>query len=356
MSERENLSRILELAITAPSGENCQPWRFFVSGDEIKIFNLPEKDLSLYNFNQFGSYISHGAVIENIVIAAKETGYAANISVFPDPQNPNHVSTITLSKQEKTEKDHLFPYIKDRVSNRNPYDGKLLNKDQEDKLISEGEKIEGIDVQLVSDRSKKNKLAKHLSVSDRLLFENRRLHDFLFSHIIWDEKESQEKKSGFYIKELALPPPIEKIFKLLRNWDKVKLFNMFGFSVMAAKGNVKLYSKVGALGVILSKGNSPKDYVLAGRAMQRVWLEATGLGMSIQPVTGIIFFIQRLMGGDKESFSEKHSKMIKVAFDGVAREFQIGENNIAMLFRVGYTNKKAFKSLRLPPTITFENN
>ena len=125
---------------------------------------------------------------------------------------------------------------------------------------------------------------------------------------------------------------------------------------MAAKGNVKLYSKISALGVILSKSNVPKDYILAGRAMQRVWLEAAGLGLSIQPVTGIIFFIQRLIAGDKESFSKEHSKMIADAFSGIAEEFETDNKNIAMLFRLGYTNKKAFKSLRLPPLVTFENN
>lgn len=352
----EEIRKIIECGTLAPSGENCQPWKFLVSGNEIKVFNLPEKDLSLYNFNQFGSYISHGAVIENIVIAAKETGYSSNTSVFPSPQNPNHVSTIILNKQEKIEKDPLFSYIEKRVSNRNPYKDKLINQDQENKLISEGEKIEGIEVKLISDKNKKNRLGKYLSISDRLLFENRKLHDFLFSHIIWNEKESQEKKSGFYIKELALPVPIEKIFKILRSWEKVKIFNKFGFSKIAAKGNVKLYSKVSTLGVVLSQGNTPRDYVLAGRAMQRVWLEATALDLSIQPVTGVIFFIQRIMTGDQESFSEKHSSMIKDAFDGIAREFEVGNKNIAMFFRLGYARKKAFKSLRLPPSIILENN
>ena len=356
MINKETITKILELAVSAPSGENCQPWKFLVSGNEIKVFNLPEKDLSLYNFNQFGSYISHGAVIENIVIAAKEAGYGSSVVIFPNPQNPNHVSTVVISKQEKAEKDPLFSYIEKRVSNRNPYEGKLLNQDQENKLLLAVKKIEGIELKLVSNKKKKVKLGKYLSVSDRLLFENRKLHDFLFSHIVWNEKEIRDKKSGFYIKELALPTPIEKIFKLLRSWNKVKIFNKFGFSIIAAKGNVKLYSKVSALGVILSRSNVPKDYILAGRAMQRVWLEAAGLGLSIQPVTGIIFFIQRLIAGDKESFSKEHSKMIADAFSGIAEEFETDNKNIAMLFRLGYTNKKAFKSLRLPPLVTFENN
>ena len=356
MLGQETIKKILEIAVSAPSGENCQPWKFEVVGNEIKIFNLPEKDLSLYNFKQFGSYISHGSVIENIIIAAKEVGYNSDVVIFPNPQNPNHVTSIVISKQEKIEKDYLFPYIEKRVSNRNPYEEKLLNQDQENRLLLAARNVGDIELKLVSDKNKKIKLGKYLSLSDRLLFENRKLHDFLFSHIVWDEKESQDRKSGFYIKELALPAPIEKIFKFLRNWDKVKIFNKFGFSKIAARGNVKLYSKVSAIGAILSRNNTPKDYVLAGRAMQRVWLEATKLGLNIQPVTGIIFFIQRLTAGDKESFSEEHSRMIEDAFNGIVEELKTDKKNVAMLFRLGYTNKKAFKSLRLPPLVTFENN
>ncbi len=352
----EDIKKIIEYGVTAPSGENCQPWRFIISKNKIKIFNLPEKDQSLYNFNQFGSYISHGALIENIIISAQEIGYSVDVAIFPDSQNINHVSTLILNKLEKEKKDELFPFINKRVSNRNPYENTLLNPEQENKLITAAQKINGIELKLISDQKKKDKLGKSLSLSDRLLFENKELHDFLFHHIIWNEKESQEKKSGFYIKELALPPPIEKIFKLLRSWGKVKIFNKFGFSKIAAKGNIKLYSKVGAIGVILSKGNTPEDYVSTGRAMQRVWLEATSLGLSIQAVTGIIFFIQRLMAGDKESFSEMHSAMIQRAFQEITEEFGVTNNNISMLFRIGYAKKKAYKSLRLPPVISFENS
>ncbi len=69
------MQKILEAGVRAPSGENCQPWRFVVAGDTLSIFNIPERDLSPYNFNQLGSMVAHGALIENIVIAATAFGY-----------------------------------------------------------------------------------------------------------------------------------------------------------------------------------------------------------------------------------------------------------------------------------------
>lgn len=352
---KEDIIKILEIAVHAPSGENCQPWRFVVSNNKIKVFNLPEKDLSLYNFNQFGSYVAHGALIENIIISAKEIGYSTDFSLFPDQQNNNHISTLTLNKAEKDSKDKLFPFITKRVSNRNLYEEKLLDSEQQNKLVLVAKEIDGVELRLVSEKEKKIKLAKSLSVSDQLLFENKKLHDFLFSHIVWDEKESQDKKSGFYIKELALPVLIEKIFKFLRDWDKVKIFNKFGFSKIAAKGNVKLYSKVSAIGAILSKNNTPKDYVLAGRAMQRVWLEATKLGLNIQPVTGVIFFMQRILGNGAQDFSQEHISMIKNSYRKISEIFNTNQKTISMLFRIGYAKEPKAKSLRLKPEISFVN-
>ncbi len=37
---REDIKKILEAAVHAPSGENCQPWRFEINDREIRIFNL----------------------------------------------------------------------------------------------------------------------------------------------------------------------------------------------------------------------------------------------------------------------------------------------------------------------------
>jgi len=79
----DDIKKILEAAVHAPSGENCQPWRFEISDDEIRVFNLPERDQSLYNHGQMASYVAHGALIGNIFVASPTFGYRARINLFP---------------------------------------------------------------------------------------------------------------------------------------------------------------------------------------------------------------------------------------------------------------------------------
>ena len=65
---RQVIEEILNLAVWAPSGDNCQPWRFEATDNKINIFNVPHKDQALYNFRQSGSLVAHGALVENILI------------------------------------------------------------------------------------------------------------------------------------------------------------------------------------------------------------------------------------------------------------------------------------------------
>lgn len=46
----EIIRQIIEAGIRAPSGENSQPWRFLLKGDLIELYNLPERDESLYKW------------------------------------------------------------------------------------------------------------------------------------------------------------------------------------------------------------------------------------------------------------------------------------------------------------------
>src|SRR3989344_3946164 len=92
------IKEILSLAVNAPSGHNSQPWKFVVKEDSLQIFNVPDKDKTIFNWNQKGSLTAHGALIENIVILASEKGFEASVTLFPEGQESNLVAEINFSK------------------------------------------------------------------------------------------------------------------------------------------------------------------------------------------------------------------------------------------------------------------
>lgn len=346
---KEDIKKILEIAVHSPSGENAQPWKFKIQDNKIYIFNIPERDVSLYNYKQRGSLVAHGALIENVVITSSAYGYEAEVSLLPDMENPNLVAVVSLSKSALSA-DLLCPYVVKRCTNRKPYKTKLLSEEQISELAGVAEK--GSEVLFVNDRKKIEALADAGSVNERVMFNNQFLHAFFFSHINWTEEEDKAKSLGFYIKTLELPLPAQIGLKVFKHWFLMKFLNKAGLSEAIGKGNAKVYTASSAMGAVVVEGDTPEDFIAAGRAMQKVWLKATKMNLSVQPLTGVLFFMQRITAGEKKEFSQHHIDLIKDAFEKIYETFAVKDRVIAMMFRIGYGGEPTARAHKLPPQIT----
>lgn len=351
---QNDIEKIIKDGTLAPSGENAQPWKFIVKGKKIHVFNKPEVDQSLYNFKQKGSYVAHGALIENIVISSSKYGYKTNVKLFPEENNENLVAIITLEKAD-IENDPLYNYIKQRVTNRKPYEEQKLSDEQKKQLINIARDKGFAELKIIDNKESMNILGDALAVNELVLFSNKKLHDFFYDHIIWKDDE-QDKAGGFYIKTLEFLPHQLKAVKLFKSWFILNLLNKIGkVANKIAKENSEKYAKSGTLVAIVVDGNSNSDFVKGGRTMQRVWLKATELGLSMHPCTGTLFFMERIKGGDKNAFSDKHLKIIENAYSNIINIFKAEGKTIPMLFRIGYADAPSARSLRLSPDITINS-
>lgn len=353
MTQSEIIQAILELGVQAPSGENAQPWKFKVAGDEVSLFNIPENDQSLYNFGQRASYIAHGAVIENIQVAASHFGLNLSVNLFPDEHDPNLVAKMIL-KQSDTKEDPLYQFIAKRSTNRKPYKDDGIAPEIIEQLSQSSQGAAGVNVKFVSDPSKIGEIANIASLNDRLLLENKELHDFFFSHLHWTLEEETEKRSGFYIEVLELLPPAKVLFRFFKYWSLMKIFNALGMPKVGAKENSKIYASAPAIGIISISGEANGDFVEVGRSLQKMWLTITSKGLSMQPLTGILFFHQRIKAGKGDEFSPEQKQAIENAYAGIASIFSITNGVIAMMFRIGYAEPPTASSLKMPPTIITE--
>lgn len=357
---KENIKKIIEVAVNAPSGENSQPWRFEVEGNKIRIFNLLERDQSLYNFGQRGSLVAHGALIENISITAPIFGYSAIINLLPDNKNPNFIATINLDEllpgQQKDES--LYSCIIKRATNRKPYKKTPLSdeqfKDLKNTASTASEMGEG-EVIFIQDSEKMKDVAKAGSVNEQVMFGNKFIHNFFFEHINWTEKEELEKRLGFYIKTLELPPPAQVALRLFRYWPVMNLLNKLGLNKIIAKGNAVNYANSSAMMVFSVKNNFPRDFIIAGRLMQRLWLKATAMGLSAQPIAGMLFFMQAIIGGETNKFAPFQIELIKNAYAKIKDVFGINNEIPVMILRVGYGGEPTARSSKKPPEVIFRD-
>ena len=344
----QDIKQILLRGIQAPSGENAQPWRFKVKEDSVLLFNNPESDQSLYNYKQSGSLIAHGAFIENVVIAAMAFGYEVDVNYFPDSREPDFVALMRFKPAAK--KNHpLEPFIMHRSTNRKAYDGLPLTdyeKAELEDIFSLAE--DSIRSVLVEDRVKISKLARAASFNEQMLVDNKKIHDFFFAHVRWNEKENGEDPKGFYIDTLELKPPQVAVFKMLRRWSVARILGAMGISRLVKNDNEKIYNTASAVIGILAKNNTPLELIRAGRVLENIWLTAVRLKLSVQPMAGALFLAESAQEGDTDSFSSLQKSKLggirSAVYDTLAAD-HAGEH-VAIMIRIGHGGEPSARSAR----------
>jgi hypothetical protein len=347
------LEKIINAGIHAPSGDNCQPWKFGIDDNKVFLFNLPDRDTSLYSWGQRASLIANGAVLENMEIAAAKFGYKTQAELFPSPDSD--LVAIVNFLPAKPEEDPLYPAIFQRCTNRKPYKTYGLTEQQRQLLLSTNNGDLSGKVLIEENRDKIKELASAASMNEKVLFENYAMHRFFYNHILWTADEEIEKRQGFYVKTLEIPAPAMAGFKLAKKWSRINLLNKIGFSNLITKANFATYNACSAIGAVVINGTSAQDYITAGRLLQKTWLKTTSLGLSFQPLTGIALLYQRILNKEGQELSPSHQELIKNMYSKMAKIFNVNDQTIALMFRVGQGGEPSARTLRLPPNI-FEHH
>jgi hypothetical protein len=349
MVERAMLEDILRKAVNAPSGDNAQPWEFSISENTVNVFNVVGRDATLYNFRERGSYLGHGALIENICVLARAASFEPTVTLFPG--EANCVAKISFAPVSMASENLLAAAIERRVSNRKPYQ-KTSFATADKRVVADSVTsfntmslrfVEGPDIATVADA---------ISTNERILFENRPLHDFLFSMIRWTEGE-EHIKPGLYILTMEFPPPLRFLFRyVFNNFDIVNVLNQIGLSKFIPKQSAQGYAASSAIGAIVGTSDTNADFVTAGRAFERMWLTLTAQGLWLQPVGAIPYLMQRIEAGEAQDFSSEHIELIKNAYATMAKSFNLAPGEkIMMMFRIGYGAAPTARSAKLPPVI-----
>lgn len=348
------IERILEAGNTAPSGENCQPWHFVVRGETVEVHLLPERDQSAYSWGQRASFLACGAVIENMSIEASTVGLRADVLYFPNPRDAWHVANLSLYKDDTVTADPLRSFIGKRMTNRKMYEVKhSLTRDECKTFRAAAERTES-GFFLTEKREEINRLGRIGSTNEEVMLGNHTIHQFFFDHVNWTKEEDEKKKIGFYIKTLELPPPAEILFRVFRHWRVMRVLGAIGFRKIVAKQNGTTNAAAAAIGALMIPNIEPIDFVKIGRAVERLWLTATSLGLSFQPLTGVCFFRLKLLGGDENTFSPRERITITNAYQEASAICGANGKHIAFMFRVGRGAAPSAHAVRFPLTQVVE--
>lgn len=348
-SYKMDIREILYNSINAPSGANSQPWSFLLPSQDVLVIRIhPEKDHKILNYRNRGTLMALGALIENIVQTASSQQYEVGISPFRTTTN---TIDLSFSRQKLGNKlnQNLSTFIKDRTTNRKPYKNEPLSKEEDEMLraVAESTLVRFLST---SDSRKCIDLGNSLAIFEKLMLEHDDLRKLSFNEIVWSDTSVREDCSGILIKTLELESPKRFVLKLLQKAFFMRCANAIGLPSIIAADAGKTYgtcSKLGALAI----QDTDEDFIEAGRVLERIWLQATALGLSFQPVTGILF-LQQFIQSNHTLFSNTEEEVIRAAYQNIAHKLDTPPNTIlAAVFRIGKSEPPSLRTAKATPKI-----
>lgn len=353
-----DITRIIRASASAPSGDNMQPWRFVVRGNTIEVF-LTHEVSPQYLFGINGVYLSHGALIETLVIAADHYGYRADVEILPDDQDPLFTARIELHPDPVDRGVELFDFLSQRETHRGSYKRTPLPDSTKAELESAARLyLEQTRVLFVENKKDIAQIATAVAGQVKMIFWQKTLHREFFSKLRWTTKQALETRDGLDTKTLAID-----FFKklsmrfVLRFWFMVRTLNGLGAHTIAAQLEKIKNKQAGAYFVLIhtQKQNINKQTVItAGRLLQRTWLMATKHHVALQPAAALLLLTWNLPVS-KGEYSAKQIAFLQRETARIERVCNLSETeHILWMARVGIAKQQTqYQALRREPDITF---
>ena len=256
---------LLESAVLAPSMHNTQPWRFALGTHSVRVYRDLDRWLRADDPTRSALYVSLGAVVLNLRVAAAELGYLARVSLLPDPDDPDCVARVTLAGGLGVDAElaSLFPYLRRRRTNRRPFADRWVPERALHDLVRAAQ-ADGTHLHMVRDPSVVRRL---LGLAAEGTLTERHQLTRLLDRARW--VGGPRSRDG--VPSSALGPRPHEAEPLVRD-----------LAVRSADQDRPRarFERYRVLAVLSTERDDPLGWLRAGEALQRVLLTASRWGLS----------------------------------------------------------------------------
>lgn len=276
MTKEMILQQILPAMVLAPSAHNTQPWKFAVSDNAVAIYADQARHLSVSDPTKRQLFLSLGCAAENGLIAAAAAGWDAQLSYFPSGEAED-APVLRLTFADAGSSDAagaaLFSALSRRRTDRALFDGQPLAASIRAQLPA----LNNPSVIFVEDNQRKNKLG---ALAGEGSFATLSRPDFKEELSHWVRGTFSRKLDGMPASAMLIPPIIAPFISLL---VKIAPLNK---QEQAATGQ-QIRSASGVV-VFVAEKDTPQHWLQTGQALERLWLEATAVGLSAAPLAAAV--------------------------------------------------------------------
>jgi nitroreductase len=292
VSGRSPIEEILNLARWAPSPDNTQPWAFKILDDRSVSLRIRRESDNIYDYrNGEPTWLAAGMLIESMQIAA--TFWQRSMHADPGLSAAPDCMTLHFPRAAGVSVDPLLPFLAVRSVDRRAYRTRRLRAAEKSELracMPDGMSLdwhEGFRGRL--------RIAHLAGIATRIRLNCPEAFPIHQRMIDWDRALSPTGIPAHAVGLSAATRPLMRW--ALRRWERARLLNRLGGAKIAALEMDYLPGVRSAAWFVMR--HPPKqdgeqmteaELMTIGRAVQRLWLTATKLGLAMQPSLAIIAF------------------------------------------------------------------
>lgn len=260
-----DLKEMVRLATLAASSHNTQPWRFVLKEDRLLIYPDLDRRCPIVDPDDAHLWRSLGCAAENIVLGASLQGLSARV------QLSDGAVQVALNPAADMVPDTLARVIPERQCNKAPYNGEALSE-QDLQSLGDAAQVAGARAVLVTEGSKLATIADLVAEGNHVQLADPAFRSELTSWMRFSDREAITTGDGLAGRVLGMPS--------VARWLGRILVSLALSGSRQAKKDRDLLLTSSAVAVIVAASDRPEAWVAAGRASQRLQLQATALGIA----------------------------------------------------------------------------
>jgi len=353
-----NKLQIQELVVagsSAPSGGNCQPWKWCYKKGVLGMFYDKSLNKSFLDYNDISAHVALGGALQNVLLKAHEM--QLRVKTEHHFSEDGLVTTFLfydwkseLPGLEPVQNTELADTIFKRCTNRLIDVRKTIAPAVYNKLHQVIENNSGVKLTICDNEQQLKALEDVIGSADRLrLIHPAGYHDLFVNELRLDAEEAKDTGDGVDIRTVDLTLGEITGIKLAKDPISIGHLQEWNLGTGFEKISRKAVKSSSAIGVVSIPSYNKEDCLTGGELIQKLWLKANLLKIGLHPLCVPIMFFARLTEGKGEGLPKEMIKEVREIRNEFLKIFPMGnEDKEVFMFRLCVAKTPRVKSLRRP--------
>jgi hypothetical protein len=346
------IERIVTLANRAPSGDNCQPWRFQWDGALLTVRRDGRRANSQLDHDGELSRLALGCVLEALSLAAAGEGLSLSMEEAPhDISDGASWATVRLSPgaSPASQELELLRALPDRTTDRRLYRGGPENHPVFALLHEEAARAPGCVLRVCHHPSAE--LIEYICDVDGYVWRHEVLYREVMQWIRFSRREVEATRDGVPWCAMGIDFPEGTVPRFSRSGLAHRLVRGLRLPALSRAWVRRQLNSSAALLCLAARADGA-DAVAIGRLGLRLWLRLTRVGWGVHPFTLSASLARATVRGSMPPPTRpEDTALFTRGRDVLARAFGLSRNELPVwIFRTGQSTPQPshMRTLRLP--------